>query len=148
MIRRITKMQKKIVGIGKFVFSVFISFLIWDFVTWFIGIFALGLINKINNDILSLIGVFTIWILKSFIIITLTYMSNRNKRVAKYQLEKAKIICLIIFYVLIIGFNISEITNGIIATPTIWSIVTIFHIFLIAFINEIMYKRWIYNEKK
>lgn len=141
-------MEKKIISIGKFLFSIIISFLVWDLVTWFVGNLLLGLINNINNGILSLVGGFVIWILKSFIIISLTYMNNKNKRVAKYQLEKAKIICLIIFYLFIIGFYITEITNGVISSPIIWSIVTIIHVFLIAFINEIMYRRWINNEKK
>lgn len=141
-------MQKKIVGIGKFVFSVFISFLVWDLVTWFFGNFALGIIDKINNNVLTLVGGFAIWIIKSLIIITMAYFNNRNKRVAKYQLEKAKIINLVMFYILTIGLYISEITDGVISSPIIWPLATIFHIFLIAFINEIMYKRWICNEEK
>lgn len=141
-------MQKKIVSIGRFIFSIFISFLVWDLVTWFFGNLALGIINKINNNVLSLVGGFIIWIIKSIIIITMTYFNNRKKRVAKYQLEKAKIISLVIFYILIIGLYITEITEGVMSSLIIWPLVTIFHIFLIALVNEIMYKRWICNEEK
>lgn len=140
--------KKNIVSLGKYIFSITISFLIWDSVTWFILNLLLIPIRMKNNTTLLLISSFAIWILKSIIIISMTYLNNKNKRVAKYQLEKAKITSLIIFYVFIIGLYVSEIVDGVIASPIIWGITTIIHIFLIAYVNEIMFKRWIYDEKK
>lgn len=140
--------KKNIVSLGKYIFSIVVSFLIWDSVTWFILNLLLIPIRMKNNTTLLLISSFVIWILKSIIIISMTYLNNKNKRVAKYQLEKAKIISLIIFYIFIVGLYVSEIVDGVITSPIIWGTTTIIHIFLIAYVNEITFKRWIYDEKK
>lgn len=141
-------MEKKIVSKGKFIFNIIISFLVWDLVTWFIGNFALGILNKHSDNIFYALLTYVVWILKSLIIICLTYINNRKKRVAKYELNKVKIINLIIFYGLTIGISISDITETIMTSPLVPIIAIIVHMFLIALVNDIMFRRCISNEEK
>lgn len=141
-------MEKKKVSKTKFIFSIIISFLVWNLVTWFLGNVALGLFNRINNNLIKVIGSYVIWILKSLMIITMVYLNNRKKRVAKYELNKVKIISLVIFYVLTIGISISDIIESIMLLPLVSIVATIIHMFLIALINDIMFRRCISNEEK
>ncbi len=141
-------MEKKIVSKAKFIFSIIISFLVWDLVTWFIGNLVLGILNKYSDNLFSVLLTYVVWVLKSLIIIVLTYFNNRKKRVAKYELNKVKIINLIIFYAFTIGISISDITENIMSSPIIPIIVTIIHMFLIALVNDIMFRRCISNEEK
>ncbi len=141
-------MEKKIVSKAKFIFSIIISFLVWDLVTWFIGNLVLGILNKYSDNLFSVLLTYVVWILKSLIIIILTYMNNKKKRVAKYELNKVKIINLVIFYIFTIGLSISEIAESIMLAPLISIISTIAHMFLIALVNDIMFRRCISNEEK
>ena len=141
-------MEKKIVSKAKFIFSIIISFLVWDLVTWFIGNLVLGILNKYGDNLFSVLLTYVVWILKSLIIIILTYMNNKKKRVAKYELNKVKIINLVIFYIFTIGLSISEIAESIMLAPLISIIATIAHMFLIALVNDIMFRRCISNEEK
>ena len=136
-------MEKKIVSKAKFIFSIIISFLVWYLVTWFIWNIVLGILNKYGDNLFSVLLTYVVWVLKSLIIIVLTYFNNRKKRVAKYELNKVKIINLIIFYAFTIGISISDITENIMSI-----IVTIIHMFLIALVNDIMFRRCISNEEK
>lgn len=141
-------MEKKIVSKAKFIFSIIISFLVWYLVTWFIGNIVLGILNKYGDNLFSVFLTYVVWILKSLIIIILTYMNNKKKRVAKYELNKVKIINLVIFYIFTIGLSISEIAESIMLAPLISIIATIAHMFLIALVNDIMFRRCISNEEK
>lgn len=141
-------MEKKIVSKEKFIFNILVSFLIWDLVTWFLGNLILGMLNKYGDNIFVSISTYIVWILKSLIIICLTYIKNKNKRVAKYELNKVKIINLVIIFILTIGLSISDITESIMASPLLPIIATIIHMFLIAIVNDIMFRRCISNEEK
>lgn len=141
-------MEKKKVSKTKFIFSIIISFLVWNLVTWFLGNMVLGFLNRIDNNLIKVIGSYAIWILKSLMIITMVYLNNRKKRVAKYELNKVKIISLVIFYVLTIGISISDIIESIMSLPLVSIVATIIHMFLIALINDIMFRRCISNEEK
>ena len=142
-------MEKKIISKAKFIFDIIISFIIWNFVISILGKLTVSLINKIiSNDIITTFVSYTFWILKSILIIFLCYLNNKNKRVAKYELEKTKIIILIMFYVFIIGLSMLDITYGVIQNPIVWIPLIIIHMFLIALFNDIMFRRCIYYEKK
>ena len=142
-------MEKKIVSKKRFIFSIIISLLIWDLIVSLLGQLIISLVSKFtDNNILTSFVSYTVWILKSVLIISLCYLNNKKKRVAKYELEKTKINILIIFYILLIGLSITDITEGIILNPIIWIPLVIIHMFLIALFNDIMFRRCIYYEKK
>lgn len=63
-------------------------------------------------------------------------------------MEKVKIIGLVIFYIMIIGINLTNIVDGVITSPIIWIPLIIIDMFLIALINELSFRRFIANEKK
>ena len=141
-------MEKKIVSKGKFIFNILVSFLVWDLVAWFLGNLILGMLNKYSDNIFAALSTYIVWIIKSTMIIILTYFNNRKKRVAKYELNKVKIINLVIFYILTIGISLSNITESIMSSPLVPIIATIVHMFLIALVNDIMFRRCISNEEK
>lgn len=142
-------MEKKIVSKKRFIFSIIISLLIWDLIVSLLGQLIISLVSKFtDNNILTSFVSYAVWIFKSILIISLCYLNNKKKRVAKYELEKTKINILIIFYILLIGLSITDITEGIILNPIIWIPLVIIHMFLIALFNDIMFRRCIYYEKK
>lgn len=142
-------MEKKIVSKKRFIFSIIISLLIWDLIVSLLGQLIISLVSKFtDNNILTSFVSYTVWIFKSILIISLCYLNNKKKRVAKYELEKTKINILIIFYILLIGLSITDITEGIILNPIIWIPLVIIHMLLIAIVNDIMFRRCISNEER
>lgn len=142
-------MEKKIVSKKRFIFSIIISLLIWDLIVSLLGQLIISLVSKFtDNNILTSFVSYIVWIFKSILIISLCYLNNKKKRVAKYELEKTKINILIIFYILLIGLSITDITEGIILNPIIWIPLVIIHMLLIAIVNDIMFRRCISNEER
>ena len=141
-------MNKKIVSKTKFIINIIISALIWMFLLSFIHNVIIGLLNKFEDNIFIIILSYVIWIIMTLLIVFMSYISNIKKRVAKYEMEKVKIICLMIFYIMIIGINLTSIVDGVITLPFVWIPLIIMDMFLIAFVNELSFRRFIANEKK
>lgn len=141
-------MNKKIVSKTKFLINIIISALIWSFLLSFIYDIVIGLFNRVESNVLIIILSYFVWMIMTLLIVFMSYISNIKRRVAKYEMEKVKIIGLVIFYIMIIGINLTNIVDGVITSPIIWIPLIIIDMFLIALINELSFRRFIANEKK
>ena len=145
-------MKKKIVSRKKFIFSIAISLLIWILVVNLLSFILITLIDKLTNNVmLCVFMACAMWILNSALIVLLCYINNKKKIVSKNELGKTKISVLIIFYIFIVGLsgiNNADFMNLIIEKPIVWILLMIIQMFLITFVNDAMFKKYMHYDKK
>ncbi len=145
--------EKKTLSKGKFIFSVLVSFLIWNFVSGFlINNLLVQLVFKsfdsVNFPIWVYLWVYiflinAFWILESVLEIYFSYRLNRFKTVEEYQYSSTRNVLLLIFYISILLINKSTISILAGYNPILQYSMLVIHIVVIWFMNKKMFYKWI-----
>lgn len=90
---------------------------------------------------------YAMWILNSVLIILLCYINNKKKIVSKNELDKTKKGILVIFYIFM-GLSTLNLMNLIKDSMIVWVPILILQMFLITFVNDAMFKKYMHYDKK
>ena len=141
-------MKKKIISRKKFIFSIIISLLIWGPTVNLLSFILIALIYTLtNNSTLAKFMWYAMWILNSVLIILLCYINNKKKIVSKNELDKTKKGILVIFYIFM-GLSTLNLMNLIKDSMIVWIPILILQMFLITFVNDAMFKKYMHYDKK
>ena len=138
------RIEKKVKSKGKFIFHIFLSFLLWNFIMSFV----LGILNNVfyemfKNSAVIYLSIFNlIWIGATILEIFLTYWFNKFNTALEYQLRSIKNINLIMFFILIIFINSDTLGTLFNHYPIIEGVFIVIHMIAIWFVNEKMFDKY------
>lgn len=142
--------NKKMLKKGSFIGHIFLSFVVWNFIFGFLfNILVNNFIFNISRT--SPMGYSVLfnlfWIIIDFIVMVLVYNFNKKYYILDNECNSSRGIVLILFYVFMVGINISRIIDLMNINLILQIIFVILHMFMIWFFNEKLFRRYIYNEK-
>ena len=141
------QVEKKVMSKGKFIFHIFLSLVLWNFITNVIYRFlTYGIYQLLENNVFIcflIINVLTIG--SSALQIFLTYWFNKFNTPQEYQLRSAKNINLIMFLIGLIFINmenIEKIFNGNLIVSIVMGVFLVIHMITIWFVNEKIFDKY------